>query len=287
MHCVSSAIRVIICKICNAFALYKGVYLTMNRSCKELKRIARENLSGQYRTSMGAILAMGIIPLAVELPFSMLQNSGQPIGQTIIFYVADFLISFITFLLSVGVIYFNLHIARRKKPAFGMVFHAFKNHPDRFLLAGILLTLLTVAAAVPFGAGALLFYVKDLTAGAVVCLVVLAVVSILLIAFVQLQYALTVYFMLDHSEMGVIEALRSSRKAMKGNRGRLLYQFFSFLGLHVLSILSIGIGYLWVLPYQFQTMANLYLDITGELDSMNERQSATREQGQPSFNQYI
>lgn len=259
----------------------------MNRPCKELKRIARENLGGQYRISMGAILALGIIPLAAELPFSMLQNSVQPIGQTIIFYIADFLISLITFLLSAGVIYFHLHIARRQKPALGMVFYAFKNHPDRFLLAGILLTLLTVVAAVPFGAGTLVYYVKGAAVWTIVCLVVLAIVSILLIAFVQLQYALTVYFMLDHSEMGVIEALRTSRKTMKGNRGRLLYQFFSFLGLHVLSILSIGIGYLWVLPYQFQTTANLYLDITGELDSINERQSASQEQGQPSFHQYI
>lgn len=259
----------------------------MNRPCKELKRIARENLSGQYRTSMGAILAMGIIPLAAELPFSMLQDSRQPIGQTIIFYVADFLISLITFLLSAGVINLNLHLARKKKGTLGMVFHAFKNHPDRFLIAGILLTLLTVVAAVPFGAGALIYYIKGVAVWTVACLVVLAIISILLIAFVQLQYALTVYFMLDHPEMGVIEALRTCRKAMKGNKGRLLYLFFSFLGLHVLSILSLGIGYLWVLPYQFQTTANLYLDITGELDSINERQSATREQGQPSFNQYI
>lgn len=107
----------------------------MNRPCKELKRIARENLSGQYRISMGAILALGIIPLAAELPFSMLQNSGQPIGQTVIFYVADFLISLITFLLSAGVIYFNLHIARRQKPTIGMVFYALEP-PGSFSACG-------------------------------------------------------------------------------------------------------------------------------------------------------
>ena len=259
----------------------------MNRSCKELKRIARENLGGQYRISMGAILALGIIPLAAELPFSMLQNSVQPIGQTIIFYIADFLISLITFLLSAGVIYFHLHIARRQKPALGMVFYAFKNHPDRFLLAGILLTLLMVLAAVPAGLGILLYYITEKSVLAIVRLVILVALSVLLIAFVQLQYALTVYLMLDHAESGVIEALRTSRKMMKGNRKRLLYQFFSFLGLHVLSVLSMGIGYLWVLPYQFQTTANLYLDITGELDSINERQSTSQEQGQPSFHQYI
>ena len=150
----------------------------MNRSCKELKRIARENLGGQYRISMGAILALGIIPLAAELPFSMLQNSVQPIGQTIIFYIADFLISLITFLLSAGVIYFHLHIARRQKPALGMVFYAFKNHPDRFLLAGILLTLLMVLAAVPAGLGILLYYITEKSVLAIVRRVILAALSV-------------------------------------------------------------------------------------------------------------
>lgn len=259
----------------------------MNRPCKELKRIARENLSGQYRTSMGAILVLGIIPLAAELPFSMLQNAQQPIGQTIIFYVADFLISLITFLLSAGVIYLNLHIARKQKVTLGMVFYSFKNHPDRFLLAGILLTLLTVVAAVPAGLGIFLYYITEENVWVIVRLIMLVLLSVLLIAFVQLQYALTVYFMLDRPEIGVVEALRTSRKAMKGNRKRLLYQFFSFLGLQVLSILSLGLGYLWVLPYQFQTTANLYLDITGELDQVQMQQNAQASQGQTIFNQYV
>lgn len=259
----------------------------MNKPCKELKRIARENLSGQYRISMGAILALGIIPLVAELPFSMLQSAQQPIGQTIIFYVADFLISLIAFLLSVGVTCMNMNIARGKKPALGMVFHAFKNHPDRFLLVGILLTVLTVLAAIPAGIGMVLFYVLEIHVALAIGLVALCLLGIFLIVFVQLQYALTVYIMLDHPQMGVMEALRTSRRQIGGHRGRLLYQFFSFIGLHALCILSIGIGYLWVLPYQFQTTANFYLDITGELDQVLMQKNARSTQGQPTFNQYV
>lgn len=46
----------------------------MNLPCKELKRIARDNLNGNYKIPMGAFLAATLIPLAVELPFSMLQK---------------------------------------------------------------------------------------------------------------------------------------------------------------------------------------------------------------------
>ena len=46
----------------------------MNLPCKELKRIARDNLNGNYKIPMGAFLAATLIPLAVELPFSMLHH---------------------------------------------------------------------------------------------------------------------------------------------------------------------------------------------------------------------
>ena len=57
----------------------------MNLPCKELKRIARDNLNGNYKIPMGAFLAATLIPLAVELPFSMLQKDAQPLPVTIMF----------------------------------------------------------------------------------------------------------------------------------------------------------------------------------------------------------
>ena len=41
----------------------------MKRPCKELKRIARENLSGQYRISMGAILTFRNHSFSGRTPF--------------------------------------------------------------------------------------------------------------------------------------------------------------------------------------------------------------------------
>lgn len=259
----------------------------MNKPCKELKRIARENLNGQYRISMGAILVLGIIPLAAELPFSMLQSPQQPLGQTVIFYVADFLISLITFLLSAGIIYLNLRIARKQEVTLGMIFYAFKNHSDRFILVGLLLIILTAIAAIPAPVGGIFYYFGGKTTLLLSIFIVLVIISVLLIAFVQLQYALCIYLLLDHPQMGVMEAFRTSCHLMKGNRIRLLYQFCSFLGLHVLCLLSFGIGSLWVMPYQFQTNSNLYLDIIGELDTIQAQQDAKSREGQPSFNQYI
>ena len=45
---------------------------------KELKRLARENLAGNYRITMGALLITFAIPMIIEFPFSKLVESKAP-----------------------------------------------------------------------------------------------------------------------------------------------------------------------------------------------------------------
>lgn len=120
----------------------------MNLPCKELKRIARDNLNGNYKIPMGAFLAATLIPLAVELPFSMLQKDAQPLPVTIMFYVAEFLITLLSMVLSVGILQLHLSLARKKEMTLGMVFYGFKNHPDRYIIAGLLLIIATLIARI-------------------------------------------------------------------------------------------------------------------------------------------
>ena len=49
----------------------------MNKPGKELKRIARQNLCGHFGIPMGVSLAATLLPLVLELPFSMLQDTHQ------------------------------------------------------------------------------------------------------------------------------------------------------------------------------------------------------------------
>ena len=53
---------------------------------------------------------------------------------------------------------------------------------------------------------------------------------------------------------------------MKGQKGRLLYLSLSFIGMSLLAICSFGIGFLWVNPYQSQTLIAFYRNVTGEID---------------------
>ena len=86
----------------------------MNKPGKELKRIARQNLCGHFGIPMGVSLVATLLPLVLELPFSMLQDTHQALFQTIVFYVANFLISLVTVILSAGVIRVHLSMARKQ-----------------------------------------------------------------------------------------------------------------------------------------------------------------------------
>lgn len=75
------------------------------------------------------------------------------------------------------------------------------------------------------------------------------------------------YLLLDHPQMKARESLKISRQIMKGSKGRLFYIYLSFIGLQILCLLSLGIGSLWVYPYQSQTLVIFYLDVVGEIPS--------------------
>lgn len=57
---------------------------------------------------------------------------------------------------------------------------------------------------------------------------------------------------------GFLECITRSRKLMKGYKGQLFLLDLSFLGWHILAILTAGIGYLWLTPYITATKAAFY-----------------------------
>ena len=52
---------------------------------------------------------------------------------------------------------------------------------------------------------------------------------------------------------------------MRGQKGRYFYVTISFFGVMALSVLTCGIGMLWVMPYMETTLAFFYRDLAGEV----------------------
>lgn len=78
------------------------------------------------------------------------------------------------------------------------------------------------------------------------------------------SYALTPYILVEHPEMSANEAIEESMRLMDGHKFDLFYLQLSFIGWAILSILSLGLGLFWLIPYQMTAQAAFYRDIKNE-----------------------
>lgn len=77
----------------------------------------------------------------------------------------------------------------------------------------------------------------------------------------SLSYSMTFYIIADNSSIGAMDAIRKSKEIMMGNKWKLICLNFRFLGWALLSVLTLGIGYLWLVPYIQASTAKFYDDI--------------------------
>ncbi len=76
-----------------------------------------------------------------------------------------------------------------------------------------------------------------------------------------LSYAMTFYILADNESMGAKEAMARSKKMMMGNKWKFFCLGLRFIGWALLSILTLGIGFLWFIPYLQITTTKFYEDL--------------------------
>lgn len=77
------------------------------------------------------------------------------------------------------------------------------------------------------------------------------------------SYAMTDYILTENPELTAKEAIEKSKDMMEGNRWRLFCLEISFFGWVILSLLTLGIGSLWLTPYMEASMAAFYREVSG------------------------
>ena len=240
------------------------------RKTAELKRLARQTLTGHYGTPMAAMVVMELIVMALLVPFAWNITPDSSTRDVLIYDGAVFIIGQISAVFSAGLIRISLSMARGKEYGFKQLFYGFQNHPDHYIIATLLLMILALIPAVPMIVVAVLsLWLRN----KVLLGILIAAAGILMIIgeiLIVLRYALVYYYVQEQPESRIRDCLKQCGRQMKGQKGRLLYLILSFLGWWVLGMLSLGIGYLWIAPYMTQTMTFFYLDMTGELDMAPE-----------------
>ena len=135
--------------------------------------------------------------------------------------------------MTVGGVRFTLAVSRKGKPEIGQLFSGFDRfgtHLAAYLLQTIFVALWTLLLIVP------------------------GIIA-------ALSYAMTYFIIAEDSSISASEAIRKSKKMMKGNKWKLSCLGFRFTGWFLLAMLSFGIGFLWVGPYMYVSYAKFYDDL--------------------------
>ena len=82
-----------------------------------------------------------------------------------------------------------------------------------------------------------------------------------------LAYTLTPFILKEKPELSPNEAIELSMKMMDGHKWDFFLLCLSFIGWYLLSIFTLCIGLLWVMPYQYTTIVAFYEDVKAEYES--------------------
>ncbi len=242
----------------------------MGRTSAELKRLSREQLNGHWGFAIGANLLLQIIMSAILMPFYLLfLFAGQGMVQFATYTLAVVILCAVSVIMQCGIIRIYLSFARKQEASIGMMFGEFTKRPDRYILGYLILFGIELLCMLP---GMICLTIGVASGLMLACAIgtVLFLGGMALTLVVAFRLALAFFLLVDHSDMGIMDALKESSALMQGRKGKLFYIYLSFIGWSLLGLLSCGIGTLWVTPYMMQTNVNFYLDVIGELDQKPE-----------------
>ena len=81
------------------------------------------------------------------------------------------------------------------------------------------------------------------------------------------SYAMTEFILKDNPDISGEEAICRSMKMMQGHKMQLFLLDLSMIGWLILSFLTLGIGFLFLVPYNYSSHAHFYEDLKAEYDN--------------------
>jgi uncharacterized membrane protein len=140
---------------------------------------------------------------------------------------------FISGPLAYGLAQFSLHIARNEEARIEQLLEGFQNYTRNFItyLLVIVFTLLWF-----------------------LCLIIPGIIA-------SISYSMTFYILTDDESLTPMKAIDKSKTMMNGHKLKFFYLILWFLLLSLLCILTLGIGFLFLIPFMSVTIAKFYENI--------------------------
>lgn len=246
----------------------------MYSSVKTIKANAREKLLSCMWTAVFFTVNYLIITNLCSFCLMIFPGGGS-IAELLIYEISVLIINLFTGLFQMGVAAFYLNATSEDRRCSLLdLFYAFTHGPDKALKVTLFLSILQMLCSLPYVIYTLFimpaYTMNDLLAMEPSVIESMGIAYLMLGAgellyfVISLNYA-PVYFMLvDMPELSAKKALKMSVWLMKGSKARLLWLRLSFLPLEFVSLLTFGLGNLWVTPYMNAASACFYTDLSSK-----------------------
>lgn len=248
----------------------------MSVSTSELKKRAKRSLDGKYGLCIGAQFLTGALILVIVLVYAGVifslgitnnsffsSESGRKALTIIMILIA---LSYLAVLSLAGLlmpgmnrIYLNLCLGR--KAGLSDLLYGFRNKPHRFLGLFFMDILISLAWGIPYLVVLAAAIITDYIPVMVVLLVLMYILWMIGILVTMLYLSQAEFLLLESPDKKVFACFRESAQMMRGNKGKLFYLYLSFFGIVFLGYLSLGIGFLWIVPYIRCTAIEFYLGL--------------------------
>ena len=193
---------------------------------KELMRRTRETLKGKWGLAVGGYFIYFLITVLVN-------STGYDFNEDI---TISWLSLVVTGPLTIGMAFFSLYLARNKEASISQIFYGFND------------------------------FIRGLVAYLLMCLFVILWSLLLIIPGIiaLLAYSQVFFILAEDKSIGARDAIRKSKAMMHGHKKQLFFLGLRFLGWLILSILTLGIGLLWFMPYVHVTLAMFHDEVSGK-----------------------
>lgn len=201
----------------------------MNRAL--LKENAKKSLQGKYGDAIALLGIMFAFSFALGLVIGFFRLE-EDLASTL----ADLCSLLISCALGFGMTSYFLKISRNEPVTYNELFsktNMFVSYLSISLLVGLFTFLWTLAFVIP------------------------GIIA-------SLSYSMVFFVKLDNPDMGAMDVLRKSKQIMSGHKMDYFVLGLSFLGWAILGVFTLGILYLWLIPYMQVTYANFYNSIKDE-----------------------
>lgn len=197
----------------------------------ELAKDALASLKGKWGLAVGTFLVYSLIIGILSNGNNVYMNSfGGGYGLTA---SLNILLIVIGGPLTLGVVKFSLNMSRGLDVSFEQLFDGFNN------FGKAILTYLLVILSVIIG---MIFFI---------------IPGIIL----SLMFSQAFFILSENKDISAVDALKESARMMKGYKTKYFGLGLRFIPWALLCVLTLGIGFLWLVPYMYVSFAKFYDDI--------------------------